>query len=76
DQKNFVKKVWEKKPNVKVRVNMRSDIVVSSCNEKIYEEIDRILELTRGYTNCILGTGALPYETPVENVRLIREYVS
>lgn len=76
DQRNFVKKVWEKNPDVKIRVNMRSDIVVSDSPEKIYEEIDRILEITRGCSNCILGTGALPYETPIENVRLIREYVS
>ena len=76
DQKNFVRKVWERNPNVKIRVNMRSDIVVSNSPSMIYQEIDRILEITKGCTNCILGTGALPYETPIENVRLIRDYVS
>ncbi|MGC8887923.1 MAG: uroporphyrinogen decarboxylase family protein [Verrucomicrobiia bacterium] len=75
DQAAFVKKVALVAPDVKVRVNMRSDIVVSKDRDKIYAEVDRIVQLTRGCSNCILGTGALPYETPIENVRLIREYV-
>lgn len=76
DQSAFVKKVSAVHPDVKVRVNMRSDIVVSCDKQKIYAEIDRIIELTRGCKNCILGTGALPYETPIENVHLIKEYIS
>ena len=44
--------------------------------ERIYREIDCVLALTAGHKNCLLGTGALPLETPPENVRLIREYVS
>lgn len=76
DQAAFIKKVWNTNKNVKVRVNMHSDIVARGTAEMIYREIDRILQITAGCDNCILGTGALPYETPVENVRLIREYVS
>jgi len=75
DQAAFVKKVAAVAPDVKVRVNMRSDIVISRNKENIYAEIDRIVEMTRGCQNCILGTGALPYETPFENVRLIKEYI-
>ncbi len=76
DQASFVKKVGKSHPNVKIRVNMRSDIVISTDKNKIYTEIDRILEITRGFSNCLLGTGALPYETPIENVRIIKDYVS
>ncbi|RJP20085.1 MAG: hypothetical protein C4527_25820 [Candidatus Omnitrophota bacterium] len=76
DQKAFVEKARQTHPHVKIRVNM--DPTVVACNEpdRIYREIDRILALTKDHPNCLLGTGCLPYETPPENVRLIKEYVS
>ena len=42
--------------------------------EAIREEVDRILQLTAGRDNVCLGTGALPYETPPENVLFVKEY--
>ncbi len=36
---------------------------------------EQSLELAGGRPNCPLGTGALPYETPPENVRLIGKVV-
>ena len=44
--------------------------------ERIYRGIDRVLEIVGDYTNCVMGTGALPFETPIENMRLISEYVA
>lgn len=76
DQRAFVEEVARTHPHVKVRVNMNPGVVVCSDRDRIYREIDRILEFAGGRPNCLLGTGALPYETPPENVRLIREYVS
>ena len=38
--------------------------------------IDRVLGIAGGRPNCVIGTGAMPYETPHENIRLIREYVA
>ncbi len=76
DQRSFVEAVSRTHPHVKVRVNMESGIVAGSDMERIYREIDRILEFAGGRPNCLLGTGALPYETPPENVRLIREYLA
>ena len=36
---------------------------------------DRVLEIAGGRANCVMGTGAMPLETPVENIRIIREYI-
>jgi uroporphyrinogen decarboxylase len=76
DQRAFVELVSRTHPHVMVRVNMYSGIVAGQDEERIFREVDRILEFAGGRPNCLLGTGALPFETPPENVRLIREYVS
>ena len=75
DQRAFVERVARTHPQVKVRVNMDSGVVACSDRARIRREIDRILEFAGGRPNCLLGTGALPFETPPENVRYIREYV-
>lgn len=76
NQAAFIQRALLTHPEVKIRVNMESGIVACSDKERIYREIDRILEITKDHPNCLLGTGALPYETPPENVFLIREYVA
>ena len=63
-------------PDVKVRLNMNPQTVASGTHEAIAAEIDAILELAATRPNCLLGTGALPYETPPENVMFIRDYVA
>jgi uroporphyrinogen decarboxylase len=75
NQAAFVARVAQTHSHVCVRVNMNPVIVVCQEPERIYREIDRVLALTAGHKNCLLGTGALPFETPPENVRLIRKYV-
>lgn len=76
NQKAFVEQVARTHPHVKIRVNMDPGIVACPNPERIYAEIDRILAFAGGRANCLLGTGALPFETPPENVRLIKEYVA
>jgi hypothetical protein len=76
NQPAFVERVWRTHPQVKVRVNLDPGIVACSEPERIYRAVDRLLEIVGDRTNCVMGTGALPYETPLENIRLIREYVS
>jgi uroporphyrinogen-III decarboxylase len=76
NQPAFVKTVALTYPHVKVRVNMNPGIVVCSDPELIYREIDRVLSFAGGRPNCLLGTGALPYETPPENIRLIKSYLA
>ncbi len=76
DQRSFVARVWETHPHVKVRVNMDPGIVACREPERIYREIERILDLTAGRANCLMGTGCLPLETPPENVDLIKRYLA
>jgi uroporphyrinogen-III decarboxylase len=76
NQTAFVESVWRTHPHVKIRVNLDPGVVACSEPERIYRGIDRVLEIVGGRTNCVMGTGALPLETPPENVRLIREYVA
>jgi len=63
-------------PDVKVRINLDPATVAGGTREQILGEIDRILDLAATRPNCLLGTGALPYETQPSNVKLIRDYVS
>lgn len=76
DQQAFIARAGKTHPHVKVRVNMDPGIV--ACNDplRIYQEIDRILSIASTHPNCLMGTGCLPYETPPDNIRLIREYLA
>jgi uroporphyrinogen decarboxylase len=76
NQAAFVKAVSKSHPHVKIRVNLDPGVVACREPERIYRGIDRVLEIAGGRTNCVMGTGALPYETPPENIRLIREYLA
>ncbi|MCX7824912.1 MAG: hypothetical protein N2689_05080 [Verrucomicrobiae bacterium] len=76
DQKAFVARARVEHPHVRIRVNMDASVVACDEPERIYREIDRILALTAGHPNCLMGTGCLPYEAPPRNVHLIREYLS
>ncbi|MFC1525736.1 uroporphyrinogen decarboxylase family protein [Candidatus Latescibacterota bacterium] len=76
DQRAFIARAGATHPQVKIRVNMDPGIVAGDSREAIHREIDRILEIAANHPNCLMGTGCLPLETPPENVRWIREYVS
>lgn len=76
NQAAFVARLRAEFPHVRVRVNMQPTIVIGRDRDAIYREVDRIVDLAGGHPNCVLGTGALPYEAPPENVHLIREYVA
>ncbi|MBI5799159.1 MAG: hypothetical protein HZA92_00325 [Verrucomicrobia bacterium] len=76
NQAAFVASVWRTHPHVKIRVNLDPGVVACSEPKRIYRGVDRVLEIIGDRTNCVMGTGALPLETPPENVRLIREYVA
>jgi len=62
-------------PEVMVRVNMSPSITAGGSWEEIRAEVDRIAALTADREMACLGTGALPYETPPENIERIAEYV-
>jgi uroporphyrinogen decarboxylase len=75
DQEAFMKKIWDR-TDIRVRVNSDVEIISRGTWEQIKADADRIIRLVQGRPNVCLGTGALPYETPPENVLRLREYVS
>lgn len=76
DQAAFVESVWRTHPHVKVRVNLDPSVVACRDPERIYRAIDRVLEIVDGRPTCVMGTGAMPFETPLENMRLMQDYVA
>lgn len=74
DQAAFLKKVWDR-TEIRVRVNSDVEIISRGTWDEIRTDADRILALVAGRPNVCLGTGALPYETPPENVLRLRAYV-
>jgi uroporphyrinogen decarboxylase len=76
DQAAFVERVARTHPHVKMRVNLDPGIVACREPERIHRAIDRVLEIVGGRTGCVMGTGAMPFETPPENIHLIREYLA
>ncbi|MFC1581946.1 uroporphyrinogen decarboxylase family protein [Planctomycetota bacterium] len=74
DQVNFMK-IMQTHPQVMVRVNTDPEIISRGSWPHIQAELDRILTLVAGREKVCLGTGALPYETPTENVMRAIEYV-
>jgi len=76
DQRAFVEAVARKRPHVKIRVNLDPGVVACSDPQRIYRAIDHVLDIVGGRPQCVMGTGAMPLETPPENIRLIREYVA
>ncbi len=66
----------ENRDDIKVRINMDLCIIAFGDKNHIISEVGRIINLANGRPNILLGTGAVPYETPIDNILLIREYVS
>lgn len=62
-------------PEVAVRINLDPHTVAQGSPSELAAAIDRIIELSRRRPNCLLGTGALPYETPPANVLFIQDYL-
>ncbi len=75
DQMSFVVAVCRTHPHVRIGVNMDAGVVACDDPARIRKEIDRILAFTDNRPNCLLGSGALPYETPKENIDIIRTYI-
>lgn len=62
--------------DVTVRVNLDPGLVSRGTPSAILAGVDAILALIGHRPNTCLGTGAVPYETPPENILLIRDYVA
>ncbi|MFP4248754.1 MAG: uroporphyrinogen decarboxylase family protein [Armatimonadota bacterium] len=61
-------------PEVKVRVNLDPAVYTSGGEAEIIAAIDEVIALAEDRPNLLLGTGAIPYETPPENLLLMKEY--
>jgi uroporphyrinogen decarboxylase len=72
DQEAFMKKIWDR-TEVRVRVNTSAQVMVYGTRAELRGEFERIVRLTAGRENVCLGTGALPYETPPENVLWLKQ---
>lgn len=75
DRQLFIEKM-DDYPDVKVRVNLDVQVYTSGSKQEITAEVDDILKLAESRPNLLLGTGAIPYETPPENILFIQEYVA
>ena len=76
NQAAFVERVGRTHPHVKLRVNLDPGVVACSDPPRIFRAVDQLLEIVGGRANCVMGSGALPLETPLENVQLIRDYLA
>ena len=74
DREAFMKKVWDR-TDVRIRVNSDVELISHGSWEQIRADADFILRITAGRPNVCMGTGALPYDTPPENVLKLTEYV-
>lgn len=75
DQAAFVRKIWDR-TDVRVRVNSDVELISRGTWDQIRADADRIIKLIKDRPNVCMGTGALPYETPPENVLRLRDYVA
>jgi len=74
DQRAFMEKMGAH-PEVTVRANMDSGVLVSGNMDALYAEADRVVSLLEGRASGCVGTGALAYEAEVEVVKKVGDYV-
>jgi uroporphyrinogen decarboxylase len=74
DQQRFMNKIRDR-TEVCVRINTDSEIISRGTWDQIRGDADRIVRLAGDRPNVCVGTGALPYETPPENVLRLSEYL-
>jgi uroporphyrinogen decarboxylase len=72
DQAAFMRKLGER-TDVRVRINASPGIIAGGTREALRGEARRIAALAAGRENVCAGTGALPYETPPENVLFFQQ---
>ena len=73
DRKAFLAATMDA-PEVKVRVNLDPAVYTSGSDADIIAAIDEVIALAERRPNVLLGTGAIPYETPSENLLLMKGY--
>jgi uroporphyrinogen decarboxylase len=64
------------RPDVAVRINLDPRVYTHGTTDEIAAAIDEVVALSATRENVLLGTGAIPYEAPVENILFIIQYVA
>lgn len=59
--------------NIMLRGNIDPKLVEKGTREEILTHAQRLIEKAKGYGKFVMGTGVLPYNTPVENVLAIKK---
>jgi uroporphyrinogen decarboxylase len=75
DRNDFLRRM-EAYPEVAVRINLDPRIYTRGSRDEILQAVDEVIALAVGRPNLLLGTGSVPYETPPENILLIRDYAA
>ncbi|NCO39246.1 MAG: hypothetical protein COZ06_34350 [Armatimonadetes bacterium CG_4_10_14_3_um_filter_66_18] len=75
DKYAFMRELGDR-TEVQVRINLHPLLVARGSRQRLLAGVDEIIGLAAGRPNVLLGTGAVPYETPPGNILLIRDYVS
>ncbi len=75
NREDFLRRM-EGHPEIVVRVNLNPDVYTRGSRQDIAREVDAVVALARGRQNILLGTGAISYETPVENIQFLIQYAS
>ncbi|MGI5818918.1 MAG: uroporphyrinogen decarboxylase family protein [Armatimonadota bacterium] len=61
-------------PEVAVRVNLDPAVYARGSEAEIFAAVDEVVALARTRPNVLLGTGAIPYETPPEKLLVLKRY--
>jgi uroporphyrinogen decarboxylase len=69
----YLKKATEK--GVTLRANIDPKLVERGDTEQIRKNIDKIIDIAKGYNKLVLGTGVIAYGTPSENILSIKRYI-
>lgn len=75
NQARFMERIRDR-IDIRVRVNGDLRVIAGGTWDQITADADRLMRLVKDRPNVCLGTGALPYETPPENVLKLMEYVA
>lgn len=73
DAAEYVEKAAEK--NLMVRVNIDPKLVKNGTKEQIIGQAEAAVKKAGHYGKFVLGTGVIPYDTPPENILLIKSYL-
>ncbi|MCE5238325.1 hypothetical protein LLH23_07510 [bacterium] len=59
------------RPEVRVRVNLDPAVYTSGTPAAMQVAVDEVVKLAARRPNLLLGTGAIPYETPHQNIQAL-----